>query len=234
MTRWYGKLLRLHRRLAAAAAIPCGALIGLLIGHAFDADWFRSSPRQPYRVLGLTDEASDARGRPGLSPADLAIPSRQALRRRRATCATRPSARRARSTAPTTASRPCAGASEPMPASIDHRPDSAYANRPQLHHRPVHPLRRLRQARRRGRQRARGRRRLGALRRDGQPLRAQPHHRPAGVRGAAQARRHRADRRAPDGAAGGPHRSRLRQAPARIADQLPSRGQRARAPHRSS
>ena len=47
--------------------------------------------------------------------------------------------------------------------------------------------------------RARGRRRLDPLRRDGQSLRAEPHDRAAGVRGAAQARRQGADRRAPDG-----------------------------------
>jgi DnaJ-class molecular chaperone len=59
MTRWYGKffgfiagwLLLRH---------PAGGLVGLLIGHAFDADWFRSSRDSPYRVLGLTEEASDA------------------------------------------------------------------------------------------------------------------------------------------------------------------------------
>ncbi len=45
---------------------PFGALIGLLLGHAFDAGWFgRSGPRDPYRedpyrVLGLTEDASDA------------------------------------------------------------------------------------------------------------------------------------------------------------------------------
>ena len=58
---------------------------------------------------------------------------------------------------------------------------------------------------------ARRRRRRRPLRRDGQPLRAEPHHRPAGVRGAAQARHHRAARRAPDGEAGGPHHPGLRQ-----------------------
>ena len=55
--------------------------------------------------------------------------------------------------------------------------------------------------------RHRGRRRPDPLRRDGQPLRAQPHRRPAGVPGDQRiARRHGADRRAPDGPAG---RSRL-------------------------
>lgn len=39
---------------------PAGGLIGLLIGHAFDADWFRLRREDPYRVLGITDDASDA------------------------------------------------------------------------------------------------------------------------------------------------------------------------------
>jgi DnaJ-class molecular chaperone len=62
MKRWYGKLLGFF---AGAALLrsnpPLGALIGLLIGHAFDADWFRLRRRDnPYGVLGLTDEATDA------------------------------------------------------------------------------------------------------------------------------------------------------------------------------
>lgn len=59
-TRWYGKLLGFF---AGAALLrgeaPLGALLGLLVGHAFDADWFRLRD-DPYRVLGVTDEASDA------------------------------------------------------------------------------------------------------------------------------------------------------------------------------
>jgi DnaJ-class molecular chaperone len=59
--RWYGKLLGFF---AGAALLrsnpPLGALIGLLIGHAFDADWFKLRRDNPYSVLGLTDEASDA------------------------------------------------------------------------------------------------------------------------------------------------------------------------------
>ncbi len=59
MTRWYGKafgfiagwLLLKH---------PAGALLGLLLGHAFDADWFKSTRDTPYRVLGITEDASDA------------------------------------------------------------------------------------------------------------------------------------------------------------------------------
>lgn len=61
MKRWYGKLLGF---IAGAALFranpPLGALIGLLIGQAFDADWFRLRRDNPYGVLGLTDEASDA------------------------------------------------------------------------------------------------------------------------------------------------------------------------------
>jgi len=58
MTRWYGKLLGF---IAGWLLLrhPGGGLIGLLIGHAFDADWFRSDRDQPYRVLGLTRDASD-------------------------------------------------------------------------------------------------------------------------------------------------------------------------------
>lgn len=59
MTRWYGKLLGF---IAGWLLLrhPGGALIGLLIGHAFDADWFRIDRDQHYRVLGLTHDASDA------------------------------------------------------------------------------------------------------------------------------------------------------------------------------
>ena len=34
-------------------------MLGLLIGHAFDADWFRLRD-DPYRTLGIGDEATDA------------------------------------------------------------------------------------------------------------------------------------------------------------------------------
>ena len=61
MKRWYGKLLGFF---AGAALLrsnpPLGALIGLLIGHAFDSDWFKLRRDNPYGVLGLTDEANDA------------------------------------------------------------------------------------------------------------------------------------------------------------------------------
>ena len=57
----YGKLLGFFAGAALLRANPLlGALLGLLIGHAFDADWFKSPRDNPYRVLGLTDEATDA------------------------------------------------------------------------------------------------------------------------------------------------------------------------------
>jgi DnaJ-domain-containing protein 1 len=62
MIRWYGKLLGLVAGAALFRPNPLlGALLGLLIGHAFDADWFRLRRRDdPYRVLGLTEDADDA------------------------------------------------------------------------------------------------------------------------------------------------------------------------------
>ena len=61
MKRWYGKLLGVFAGAALFRPNPLlGALIGLLIGHAFDADWFRSPRDNPYGVLGLTEEANDA------------------------------------------------------------------------------------------------------------------------------------------------------------------------------
>ncbi len=95
---------------------------------------------------------------------------------------------------------------------------------------PLDSLGGLRPPRCGSRRRARRRRAVGALRRDGQPLRAEPDDRSAGVRGTAQARRDRADRRAPDGQAGRPHRAGLRQG-GRDEHQLPSGGQRTRRPH---
>ncbi|TCZ83991.1 DnaJ family molecular chaperone [Lysobacter sp. N42] len=61
MTRWYGKLLGF---LAGAAIFranpPLGALIGLLVGHAFDRDWFRLRRDDPWRILGITEDATEA------------------------------------------------------------------------------------------------------------------------------------------------------------------------------
>ncbi len=39
---------------------PAGGLLGLLLGHALDADWFKSKRDTPYRVLGVTEDATDA------------------------------------------------------------------------------------------------------------------------------------------------------------------------------
>lgn len=57
--RWYGKLLGF---IAGWLLLrhPAGALIGLAIGHAFDADWLRPKRYDPYAVLGLRDDASDS------------------------------------------------------------------------------------------------------------------------------------------------------------------------------
>ena len=57
--RWYGKFFGL---IAGWLLLrhPAGGLLGLLIGHAFDADWFKSARDNPYRVFGLTSDASDA------------------------------------------------------------------------------------------------------------------------------------------------------------------------------
>lgn len=60
MKRWYGKLLGF---IAGWLLLrhPVGGLIGLLLGHAFDEDWFGLGRHEnPYRELGLTSDASDA------------------------------------------------------------------------------------------------------------------------------------------------------------------------------
>ena len=59
---WLGKLVGLIAGfLLVRADPPLGALIGLLLGHAFDAGWFgRRVGEDPYQVLGLTEQASDA------------------------------------------------------------------------------------------------------------------------------------------------------------------------------
>ena len=65
MARMYGKGLGF---LAGWLLLrhPVGGLLGLLVGHAFDADWFKSpedtktDEDTPYRVFGLTEDASDA------------------------------------------------------------------------------------------------------------------------------------------------------------------------------
>jgi len=59
MTRWYGKFFGL---IAGWLLLrhPAGGLVGLLVGHAFDADWLKTTRDNPFRVFGLTSEASDA------------------------------------------------------------------------------------------------------------------------------------------------------------------------------
>ena len=86
-------------------------------------------------------------------------------------------------------------------------------SRPAIHHvsnRSEHPFRQFREARRRSPVGGRRRRRHHSFRRDGQSLRSQSHHRADGLRGhpAADQGGHR---RASDGQAGRPHRSRFRQ-----------------------
>ena len=58
MMRWYGKILGF---IAGWLLLrhPGGGLVGLLVGHAFDSDWFRRPRDGSYAVLGLTPEASD-------------------------------------------------------------------------------------------------------------------------------------------------------------------------------
>lgn len=61
MKRWYGKLLGAFAGAALLRFNPLlGALIGLLIGHAFDIDWFKLRRGDPYATLGITSDASDA------------------------------------------------------------------------------------------------------------------------------------------------------------------------------
>ena len=74
-----------------------------------------------------------------------------------------------------------------------------------------HPasFRRLRPSRRGSRQRHRCRRGHDPFRRDGQSLCAESDHRPAGLRRRIRPHDAGADRRAPDGEAGGPHRPRF-------------------------
>ena len=59
MKRWYGKLLGFVAGWLLMRH-PLGGLVGLIIGHAFDEDWFKLSRDNPYRVLGLTSDADDA------------------------------------------------------------------------------------------------------------------------------------------------------------------------------
>ena len=61
MKRWYGKLLGVFAGAALMRFNPVlGALLGGLIGHAFDTDWFQLRRDNPHAVLGLTPDATDA------------------------------------------------------------------------------------------------------------------------------------------------------------------------------
>ena len=62
MNRWYGKLLGLVAGALLFRPNPLfGAVIGLLVGHAFDSDWFGLRRRDnPYQDLGLAADATDA------------------------------------------------------------------------------------------------------------------------------------------------------------------------------
>lgn len=57
--RWYGKLLGFIAGWLLTRH-PAGAVVGLALGHAFDADWFRAKKYDPYAVLGLTQDSSEA------------------------------------------------------------------------------------------------------------------------------------------------------------------------------
>ena len=59
---WLGKLIGVIAGYLLVRADPLlGALVGLLLGHAVDSGWFgRRSREDPYRVLGVSADASDA------------------------------------------------------------------------------------------------------------------------------------------------------------------------------
>lgn len=59
-TSWYGKVLGALAGVLLLRPPLFGLLVGLLVGHAFDMGWFRSRRDDPYRVLGLTEDATDA------------------------------------------------------------------------------------------------------------------------------------------------------------------------------
>ena len=81
----------LRRRRPAARATRCWApLIGLLIGHAFDIDWFKLRRDNPYARARAHRRGHRRRGRPGLPPPDLPVPPRPHGRRGRRAAAARP------------------------------------------------------------------------------------------------------------------------------------------------
>ncbi|SEK40859.1 DnaJ domain-containing protein [Pseudoxanthomonas sp. GM95] len=61
MNRWYGKLLGgIAGALLFRPNPVFGVLAGVLLGHAFDRDWFKLAKDNPYRAFDLTSDASDA------------------------------------------------------------------------------------------------------------------------------------------------------------------------------
>ena len=59
-TPWYGKVLGALAGVLLLRPPLFGLLVGLLVGHAFDLGWFRSRQDDPYRVLGVPEDATDA------------------------------------------------------------------------------------------------------------------------------------------------------------------------------
>lgn len=61
--RWYGKLVGFVAGVLLLRPLPLlGAVAGVLLGHAWDAGWFRrptASGTDPWQVLGLDAQASD-------------------------------------------------------------------------------------------------------------------------------------------------------------------------------
>jgi len=59
--RWYGKLLGFIAGALLFRLNPLfGAVIGLVLGHAYDIGWFSKERDDPYRELGLTADATAA------------------------------------------------------------------------------------------------------------------------------------------------------------------------------
>ena len=59
--RWYGKLFGfIAGALLFRPYALFGGIIGLLLGHAFDSDWFKLGKDLPYRELGVPRDATDA------------------------------------------------------------------------------------------------------------------------------------------------------------------------------
>ncbi|RPD87741.1 DnaJ domain-containing protein [Luteimonas sp. 100069] len=59
MRRWYGKLLGFIAGWLLMRH-PAGGMIGLLIGHAFDAGWLAPRRHKDHQALGVPPEASQA------------------------------------------------------------------------------------------------------------------------------------------------------------------------------